>query len=103
MVARGEIWWHEHPSAGRRPGLVMTRDEAIPVVRDLVVIPTTRVRRNLPTEVPLDRDDGMPVECVLRTDQITTVRAALLTERIATLGPDRMAEVCLALRRAIRC
>jgi hypothetical protein len=28
-VRRGEVWWAEHPEWGRRPALVMTRDEAI--------------------------------------------------------------------------
>lgn len=103
MVARGEIWWYEHPSVKRRPYLVMTRDEAVGVVKDLAAIPATRRRRGVPWEVELDQADGMPHECVLRADQITSVQASLLTERITRLGADRMQEVCVALRDAVRC
>jgi hypothetical protein len=29
LVKRGQVWWAEHPSAGRRPHLVPSRDAAI--------------------------------------------------------------------------
>ena len=103
MVARGEVWWYEHPAVKRRPYLVMTRDEGVSVVKDLIAIPATRRRRGLPWEVELDQGNGMPSNCVLRADQITNIEASLLTERITRLGPDRMHEICLAIRDAIRC
>ena len=28
MVARGEVWWYEHPQAGRRPYLVVSGHRA---------------------------------------------------------------------------
>jgi len=103
MVGRGEVWWHSDGTTGRRPYLVLTRDEAIPVVRDVIAIPATTRTRGIPTEVPLDGSDGMPTECVLRVDQVTTVMAAMLTDRITRLSPARMQQVCLALRRATSC
>ena len=30
-MTRGEIWWVEHPEAGRRPACILTRQAAIPV------------------------------------------------------------------------
>lgn len=103
MVSRGEVWWYEHPEAGRRPFLVLTRDEAIPVVNQVLAVPLTRTIRGIPTEVRLGPQDGLPGECVAALDTVTTVRRALLTDRFATLGPERMREVCDALGHATAC
>lgn len=45
----------------------------------------------------------MPVACVLSFDNLMLSREALLTERITTLSPARMHEVCQALRFATGC
>lgn len=81
----------------------MTRDAAIPVLTWLLVAPITRTVRGIPTEVALDADDGMPQPCAVTLDNVRPVRAALLTTRITTLDPDRMGEVCDALRTAVAC
>jgi mRNA interferase MazF len=103
VVARGEVWWHEHPNRGRRPYLVLTRTEAVAVLNQVVAVPATRTIREIPTEVRLDPGDGMPVECVLSLDNVSTVRKALFTERITVLEAAKMAEVCEALRAATAC
>lgn len=103
MVRHGEIWWYDHPQRSRRPYLVLTRDEAIPVLARVLGVPATRTIRDIPTEVRLGRDDGMPTDCVLTVDNITTIRRALLTERITALGPARLHEVCSALAFATAC
>lgn len=100
---RGEVWWLEHPDAGRRPACVLTRQAAIPVLTSVLVAPATRTIRNIPTEVPLSREDGMPDECVLSFDNLATVPKALLTERITRLPAVRMDEFCGALRAATGC
>lgn len=103
MVARGEVWWAELPDAGARPALVLTRDGAIPVLRRVVVVPATRTVRGIPTEVRLSVDDGMPEECALSFDNVSTIPKAALREQICTLGPERMAEVCQAWRDVADC
>jgi mRNA-degrading endonuclease toxin of MazEF toxin-antitoxin module len=35
---RGEIWWGEAPDTKGRPYLVLTRDQAIPVLRTIFVV-----------------------------------------------------------------
>lgn len=100
---RGEIWWYEHPAAGRRPFLILTRNEAIPVLNQVLAAPATRTIRGIPTEVPLDDADGMPGPCVLSLDNLTLIRRAHCTQRITALGPDRMHQVCEALRAATAC
>lgn len=103
MVGRGEVWWYEAPRAGRRPFLILTRDEALEVLNQVLAVPATRTVRGIPTEVPLDESDGMPVECVLSLDNVTPIRTALCTGRITRLSADRMGEVCEALRIATAC
>jgi mRNA-degrading endonuclease toxin of MazEF toxin-antitoxin module len=103
VVARGEIWWYEHPEAGRRPYLVLTRTEAIAVLNQILGVPATRTVRAIPTEVPLDEDDGMPEPCALSFDNISVIRKALCTERITRLGPAKLQAVCEALRTATMC
>ncbi len=103
MVARGEVWWYEDPRAGRRPFLILTRDEAIPVLNQVLAVPATRTIRAIPTEAPLGVSDGMPTDCALTLDNVTLVRVALCTDRITRLSDRRMQEVCEALRIATAC
>lgn len=100
---RGEVWWYEHPADGRRPFLVLTRSEAVPVLTQVLAVPATRTVRDIPTEVSLDEVDGMPSSCVLALDNVVSVRRSLLTEMITTLEPARMSEVCAALATATDC
>ena len=103
MVARSEVWWVEHPEAGRRPFLVLTRQAAIPVLSSVLAVPASRTIREIPTEVVLDRKDGMPEVCALSLDNMTTVPKELFRTRITRLSVERMNEVCRALSLASGC
>src|SRR2546427_8054049 len=89
-MRRGEVWWAELPApAGRRPVLLLSRDEAY-LVRELVTVAplTTRVRK-IPSEVPLGPDDGVPKMCVVNLDTITTIPRRTLTERLTASPPTK--------------
>lgn len=103
MVERGGIYFIEHPECGRRPVLVLTRDSAIPVLKRVTVASISRRLRGIPTEVVLDDDDGMPARCAVSLDNLGEAWKALLTDRVTTLGPERMRQVCDALRIATGC
>ena len=103
MIARGEIWWYEPATAKPRPVLVLTRNEALEHLQQILGVPATTTIRGIPTEVALDQSDGLSIQCVLTLDNVQPVRRALLTERITMLGADRMREVCEALRHAVAC
>jgi len=103
VVSRGEVWWYEHPVAGRRPFVILTRNAAIPVLTQVIAAPCTRTRRGIPTEVDLDQHDGLPVPCVANLDSLQLVRPGLCVERITVLGPERMQEICQALHLAVGC
>ena len=101
-MRRGEVWWALLPKpAGRRPVVLLSRNEAY-VVRDLVTIApvTTRVRR-IPTEVPLGPDEGLPKRCVVNLDAITTIPKGALTARVVALSPEKVAAIERALHFAL--
>lgn len=102
-MRRGEVWWLHQPDRKPRPACILTRDEAIPVLRRLVVVTATTKVRGIATEVGLDENDGMPRRCVLSLDNVLTVSKALLSDRITTLPSARMHQVCEALRIATGC
>lgn len=102
-MTRGEVWWVEHPTIGRRPACILTRAEAVPVIANLLVVPATRTIRKIATEVPLGPADGMPEECVLSVDNIQPVPKGMLIERVARLRAARMEELCRALAVATGC
>jgi mRNA interferase MazF len=102
-VNRGEVWWVEHPEAGRRPACILTRQAVIAVLTSVLVAPATRTIRGIPSEVRLGREDGMPEDCVLSFDNLTTVPKALLTRLIAAVPEARREELCAALRTAAGC
>lgn len=102
-VRRGDVWWYEHPQAGRRPFVILTRSDAAAVLHQILAAPVTRTVRAIPTEVSLDEADGMPAACVVTLDNVTLIRTSLLTEQITTLGPDRMSEICHSLSAATDC
>ncbi len=103
MVNRGEIYYYEHPEWGRRPVLVLTRDAAIPVLKRVTAASISRTIRGIPSEVLLDEDDGMPTRCAVSLDNLGDAWKAMLTEKITSLGPSRMTEVCSALAVAVGC
>lgn len=99
--AQGEIWWAEAQDK-RRPVLVVTRSEAVPVLTGIVVAPVTRTVRNIPTEVLLGEDEGLNVECAASFDNLQRIRRTALVERIGTLGRRRQ-EICNSLRSLADC
>jgi mRNA interferase MazF len=102
-VNRGDVWWFESPNETRRPVLLLTRSMLIQRMSTIMVAPVTTRRRDIPTEVVLDEDDGMPRSCVVSLDNVRTVPRAYLTASVTALGPERMAQVCQALRIAVEC
>jgi mRNA interferase MazF len=99
---QGEIWWAEAQDK-RRPVLVVTRSEAVPVLVWILVAPVTRTIRQIPTEVPLGRSHGLPDECVAAFDNLQPIRRSFLTQRVGELHDDEVDEICRALRALADC
>ena len=103
MVAQGELWWLETPNDKRRPVLVVSRDAAIAVLRNLVVAPVTSSLRRIPTCLRLGPEEGLDHESEASFDNMATVPKALLTTRIGELGAAGRAELCGAMRAVADC
>lgn len=99
---QGEVWWAEADDK-RRPVLVVTRNEAIPVLARVVVAPVTRTVRDIPTEIALGSDEGLPVDCAASFDNLQPVSRRLLSQRAGRLGPHRRGEICRALDALADC
>jgi len=101
IPSQGEIWWAEAEDK-RRPVLVVTRSEAVPVLTGIVVAPVSRTVRNIPTEVLLGEDEGLGADCAASFDNLQRIRRSALVERIGYLGPRRE-EICSSLRALADC
>lgn len=99
---QGEIWWAEAEDK-RRPVLVVTRTEAVPVLTWIVVAPVTRTVRAIPTEVPLGAAHGLGEDCVASFDNLQPVRRSYLTTRVGALVGDEVGEICRALAALADC
>jgi mRNA interferase MazF len=99
---QGEVWWAEAEDK-RRPVLVVTRSDAIPVLRRLVVAPVTRTVRDIPTEIALGEEEGLSVDCAASFDNLQPINRMLLTERVGALPAARRHELCGALDALADC
>ena len=102
-MRRGEVWWAEHSQHKRRPVLILTRDEAIPVLHSVVVAPATRTIRSIPSELLVGPDDGMPEESSFSFDNVSLMPKAMLIRMICRLDPVRLVEACRAMGAAFDC
>ncbi|MHB8247038.1 MAG: type II toxin-antitoxin system PemK/MazF family toxin [Acidimicrobiales bacterium] len=83
--------------------LVVSRNEAIPVLNNVVVAPVTSTMRAIPTCIPIGPDEGVDHESVATFDNIAVVPKGLLTTRLGTLGPSGRHIICSALRALADC
>jgi mRNA interferase MazF len=97
-MRRGEIWWAElEPPAGRRPVLLLSRNEAYSVRSLITVTPVTTRIRGIPSEVSLGVADGLPQDCVANLDTITTIPKDCLRSRLAVLNAKKLKEIETAI------
>lgn len=66
-MRRGEVWWANlDPPAGRRPALLLSRDDAYAVRLLVTIAPVTTRMRGIPVEVPLGPADGLDRPCAVQ-------------------------------------
>ena len=99
---KGEIWWAKLPSPiGKRPVVLLSRNEAYSVRNAVTVAEVISTIRHIPVEVNLGTEDGLPKKCVINLDTIITVRKELLIEKITDLVPEKINQVEEAIRFAL--
>lgn len=102
MVAQAELWLMETPNQKRRPVLIVSRDEVIPVVHNVVVAPVTSTIREIPTCIPVGPDQGIDHDSVATFDKLAAVPRSVLTVRLGDLGHSRRM-ICSALDALANC
>jgi mRNA interferase MazF len=97
-VNRGEVRWYTFALPDRRrPVLILTRNEVIDQLNEIIVVPITRTIRGLATEVVLTPDDGMPVVSALNFDHVALAQRQRIGAILCRLPEERWPEVRRAL------
>jgi mRNA interferase MazF len=101
-MKRGEVRWYKFsPPDKRRPVVILTRDSVIEYLGEITVAPVTSTIRDIPTQVMLSEQDGMPRECAINCDHVQTVPKGKIGSIITTLPADKMEEVRQAIAFAL--
>ncbi|HSV40543.1 MAG TPA: type II toxin-antitoxin system PemK/MazF family toxin [Nocardioidaceae bacterium] len=104
LPQRGEVWWWEPQDIGRRPVVVLSRDQVIPRLHRVLVAPCTTTIRGLATEVALEPGmDPVSMPCVANLDGVESVSVGVLVERLGRVSDARLRELCAALGVATGC
>ncbi len=103
-VNRGEIWTYRFKAPDkRRPVLVLSRQEVIPLLHTVMVAPITSTRRGAPGEVAVGPDEGLKHDSAVNLDHVQTVERSRLVSFIGTVSAARMRQVSRALAIATGC
>jgi mRNA interferase MazF len=98
-VKRGEIWWVNFPApTGRRPAVLVSRNQAYRVRTAVTVVPLTRTVRHIPSEVALGAADGVPKTSVANADNLATVPKVDVEEYLTTLSPEKLTRLEQAIK-----
>ena len=101
-MQRGDVWWADLPKpGGRRPVIILSRNRAIQVRENVTIAEVTRTIRDIPVEVLLGPEDGLPKKCAVNLDVINTIPKKLLSERITSLSSEKLQAVESALKFAL--
>ena len=86
---------------GRRPVVLVSRDDAYQRRQLVLVSPVTTRVRGIPSEVRLGPPDGLPRECAANADTIVTIDKGRVVEFVARLSPTKLRKLNDALRYAL--
>lgn len=101
-MKKGEIWWANlPPPVGRRPVVLLSRNEAYAVRLAVTVVPLTTNIRHIPVEVLLTKKEGVPQKCVINCDDILTIRKEFLAAKITEVSEEKMFAIHKAIRFAL--
>lgn len=99
---RGDIYWVEWPRIGRRPGVVITRNDLIPFLANSTLALVTSNTRGVSTEIPLDKSNGLKVDSSANCLNLMTIEKSEIGSRIGRLNPEQLFHLDIALRIALQ-
>jgi len=101
-MKRGEVRWYKFdPPDKRRPVVILTRDSVLEYLGEITAAPVTSRIRDIPTQVVLSEQDGMPRECAINCDHVQTVAKGKIGSTLASLSADKMEQVRQAIAFAL--
>lgn len=89
------------PDIGHRPAVIVTRQVAIPFLANVTVASITTRVRGLPTEVQLDRAQGLDDDSVINCDTLFTVPKTAIGRIRGELDPAQQHRLDAALAIAL--
>ena len=99
---RGDVCWYKFKLPDqKRPVLILTRESAISVLNSVTFAPIISTIRNIPAELLLTEQDGVPHTCAANFDNLQTVPKSNIGDRITRLTSRRMKEVSAAVSFAL--
>jgi mRNA interferase MazF len=101
-MKRGEVRWYKflHPDK-KHSVLILTRDSILDYLGEVTIAPITTTIRDIPSEVFLSRQDGLPHDCAVNCDHIQTVSKGKIGPLITTLPANKMIEAGRAIAFAL--
>ena len=93
----------ETPNHKRRPVLIVSRNEVIPAINNIIVAPVTSTIRNIATCIPVGTDEGIDHDSVATFDNLAAVPKTVLTTRLGELGLNGRHQICEALEAIADC
>ena len=98
MIHRGEVYDADFPIGGPHPAVVVTREQAIPVLSSVAVVLVTTTVRGHPAEVSLGPSSHLDLaDSVANCDDIATLPKARLGRYRGRLNVEEV----MALNRAL--
>jgi mRNA interferase MazF len=87
----------------KRPVVILSRQNVIPMLRTVLVAPITSTIFGVPSEVIVDTDHGLKHTSAINLDHVQTVDRSRLKRFVGHLDDEMMERVCHALAIATGC
>jgi mRNA-degrading endonuclease toxin of MazEF toxin-antitoxin module len=101
-MRRGEIWLADVAGVqGARPVVLCSPDETSARRRRVIVAVITSQSPRRATEIVVDEHNGLDHTSVCKADDLHTIRASELIQRLGALDAEQLLALNAALRRAL--
>ncbi len=91
---RGDIWYVDLGGrAGRRPGVVITRQAVLDYINKVTMVEVTTRGKGYPTEVFIGTGGNLPAPSFVQADNIHTVPKQRLVKYSGTLDATTMVKI----------
>jgi mRNA interferase MazF len=93
-MRRGEVRWYTFkPPDKKRPVVILTRNSILDYLGEVTVAPITSTIRDIPSEVPLTKLDGMHNACAINCDHLQTVSKDKIGPLVTMLSKEKLLEI----------